>query len=209
MVRFKQVALLAGAVAWLWLIGPAQASPLIARLVSVTPSSGNFLWTYTASIAADERVQSGPNTVPPGISRPDFFTIYDILGLVAGSVTAPAGWTVSVQNLGIDPTFASPPSGDNPAIPNVTFTYTGAAPILGPSASIGTFTFLSSIGGINPDGSFAAETTFQGGPQDNTNVYTSGSVPVPVPEPGTLLLALAGPVFLFGAVKRGLRRQKV
>lgn len=216
MRQFTKSLILLGAVGCLWLVGAdaqmARASPIVVSLVGAPINNGNgtFTWTYSASIAANERIQEGPNSDTP--SRPDFFTIYDFLGLV-GTPTAPAGWVVTVQNTGITPANASPPNGDNPALPNVTFTYGDGAPpllpnILGPTVVPGTFQIISTNGGVNIDGSFAGETTFNGGVQDNTNIYSSGSVPVPIPEPATILLVLAGPVFVVGAVRRFCRPRK-
>jgi hypothetical protein len=206
MVRIRPHALLVGAVAGLWLLGAAptaKAAPIVPNLLSVTAlGDGTFRWDYNLVVDAGERVQSTGNTVPPGQSRADFATWYDFAGLV-GTPTGPAGWTASVQNIGINPDFASPPLGDNPAIPNVTFTYTGAAAIP-PGTTVATFSILS-IFGEQTVGSFAAETTRDGTSLDNTSIYTSLTVPVPVPEPGTILPALAGPLFVFGAVRRGLR----
>src|SRR5690242_20192114 len=95
--------------------GRAEASFTV-TLASTAPSGSNFNYNYVATIAAGDQLQTG-----------DFFRIYDFAGYVAGSVVAPAGWSVSVINLNPTP----PPNvnvflGDDPALANLTFTYTGA-----------------------------------------------------------------------------------
>ena len=52
----------------------------------------------------------------------DFLTIYDIEGFV--SAAAPAGFSVSTQNVGIT-AFGTFPT-DVPSVVNVTYTYTGS-----------------------------------------------------------------------------------
>jgi hypothetical protein len=71
------------------------------------------------------------------------------------------------------------------------------------------FSVLSTLGGISATGAFGAESTNESGALDNTNFSTTRPAAVPVPEPATALLVLAGPLLVFGAVRRGLRRRDV
>ena len=149
------------------------ATALIARAdiipsyESTTPSGGNFQINYTAVVTGDQRVDTG-----------DFFTIYDFNGLVQNSATMPANWSFSSLLIGVTPSRVNPP--DDPTILNLTWTYTGATPIIGPAA-LGTFSAVSTFGQLHP-GYFAAEGTLNPG---GTKVDNVGVVQVPVPEIST------------------------
>jgi hypothetical protein len=214
MVRFKAL-LLGGAVAWLWLIAasPASAAPFDIQLVgNPVQIAGGFQWNYAVIIGGGERIQAGAtNTVTPQLpsNRSDFFIIYDFLGYIPGTAVGPAGWTATVQDF--TPVASRPDLQggviDNPAIPNLIFTKDSGANVVGPTTVAG-FSANSIHGGF-AIGIGSAEFTNNGGLVDNTNNVGSVAVAVPVPEPTTVLLALVGPLFVFGAVKRGLRRRQV
>ena len=149
------------------------ATSLIARadiipsFDSIVPNGGNFQFNYTATVTADQEVETG-----------DFFTIYDFNGLVPNSGSMPPNWSFSSAFLGRTPTQVNPP--DDPTILNITFTYTGTMPIIGP-APLGTFSAVSNFGQSHP-GYFAAEGTANPGGNKIDNV---GVIPVPVPEIST------------------------
>jgi hypothetical protein len=107
-----------------------------------------------------------------------FFTIYDFNGLVPNSAMMPANWSFSSLLNGVTPTRVNPP--DDPMILNLTFTYTGATPIIVP-APLGTFSAVSNFGQLHP-GYFAAEGTLN---LNGTKVDNVGVLPVPVPEIST------------------------
>src|SRR5258708_1895379 len=102
-------------------ISLSARADIIPTLSSVTGSSPNFTWNYSANVTVDE-------TVNPG----DFFTIYDFGAIAPGSNTQPTGWTFSQALLGPTPALTNPT--DNPSILNLTWTYNCAAPITGSSA---------------------------------------------------------------------------
>jgi hypothetical protein len=149
------------------------ATALIARAdiipsyESTTPSGGNFQINYTAVVTGDQRVDPG-----------DFFTIYDFSGLVPNSGSMPPNWSFSSALIGVTPSQTNPP--DDPTILNITFTYTGTTPIIGP-APLGMFSAVSTFGQLHP-GYFAAEGTRNPGGSKVDNV---GVLPVPVPEIST------------------------
>ncbi len=140
---------------------------IIASFDSIVPNGSNFQFNYTATVTGDQRVEMG-----------DFFTIYDFNGLVPNSATMPPDWSFSSALTGRTPPRVNPP--DDPTIPNITFTYTGSMPIIGP-AELGTFSAVSNFGQSHA-GYFAAEGTliFNGSKVDNVGV-----IPVPVPEIST------------------------
>jgi hypothetical protein len=164
------------------LTAPAAQAGLIPNKVSITPTSdGNYTWSYNVVVTSDVYVQPG-----------DYFTIYDFAGAVPGTATAPAGWTLSVQDSGVTPGKTNP--ADDPNIPNYTWTYTGATTIFG-QQSLGTFTIEASSNHV-ADSDFTSATHRQ----DNDNpehTITETTVPVAAagsktPEPATLALAFAG-----------------
>src|SRR5437763_3542687 len=102
---------------------------IIPTLSSVTGSSPNFTWNYSANVTVDETVNTG-----------DFFTIYDFSAIMPTTTNQPAGWTFSTALLGPTPGLVTPT--DNPNLFNLTWTYNGAA-IVG-AASLGTFSAVTS-----------------------------------------------------------------
>src|SRR5438094_10676470 len=113
----------------LWSISFIARSDIIPTLSSLTGSSPNFTWNYSANVTVDEAVNAG-----------DFFTIYDFGTIAPGSNTQPTGWTFSQALLGPTPALTNPT--DNPNILNLTWTYTGSTPISG-SAALGIFSVIT------------------------------------------------------------------
>jgi hypothetical protein len=149
---------------------------IIPTLSSVTGSSPNFTWNYSANVTVDQTVNTG-----------DFFTIYDFGSIAPGSNTQPTGWTFSQALLG--PTAALTAPTDNPNILNLTWTYSGTTPIVG-SAALGMFSVITSTDQLK-DGQFTAQGTRNSGPNAGTKVSNIGVVSVPVPE-STALLPIIG-----------------
>jgi len=151
---------------------------LIPTNVSITPDSGNFRWTYAVVVTTDVQVNPG-----------DFFTIYDFGGMLAGTTVAPVGWSASVGML------TAPPGGtgpvDNPAVENLTFTYTGTTPIVG-QQGLGNFMINSQYGDATTS-DFTSITHRQVDGRTEANI-TSTDVPVPgtppndTPEPASLAM---------------------
>jgi hypothetical protein len=167
-------------------------------LGSISPAGSNFTYTYNASITANqEEIVAG-----------NFFRIFDFSGYVPGSATAPANWTISVANSNPTP----PPNvilqhGDDPNIPNITFTYTGAVPLTGP-VSLGDFTMQSIYSG--------GTLIFKDAAGQSTNVGTNPpslidsrvdvAVPALVPEPASVLSAGVGLILLGIGYVRSCRK---
>src|SRR5256885_10207085 len=164
---------------------------IIPTLSSISGSSPNFTWNYSANVTIDEAVNAG-----------DFFTIYDFGTIAPGSNTQPTGWTFSQALLGPTPALTKPT--DNPNILNLTWTYTGSTPISG-SAALGIFSVITSTDQLKV-GQFTAEATRNSGPNAGTKVDNIGSVSVPVPEP-SVLFPIMRPCAAVGG-DRFLRRRK-
>jgi hypothetical protein len=163
---------------------------IIPTLDSITGSSPNFTWNYSANVTVDQTVNSG-----------DFFTIYDFSSIMPTTTTQPSGWTFSTALVG--PTAALTSPTDDPTLWNLTWTYSGA-PISG-SAALGMFSVVTSTDQLK-DGQFTAQATRNSGPNAGTKVSNIGVVSVPVPEPSALfpILSLAAAI----GVDRFFRRRK-
>jgi hypothetical protein len=169
---------------------PARAGFTITLAPGSPIGAGPFTYSYTATIPAGDQIAAG-----------DFFRIYDFNGYVAGSITAPnADWTASVASSNPTP----PPNvilshGDDPAIPNLVFTYTGAAPIIG-AATIPGFTAQSTFGFLGAIKDFAGRDR----KSDGSFVDSVGDVRVqgPVPEPASVVSLLFGGAVIAFAGRR-------
>ena len=163
---------------------------IIPTLDSVTGSSPNFTWNYSANVTVDQTVNTG-----------DFFTIYDFSSIMPTTTTQPSGWTFSTALLGPTAPLTSPT--DNASLWNLTWTYSGAA--IPGSAALGMFTVVTSTDQLR-DGQFTAQATRNSGPNAGTKVSNIGTVAVPVPEPSALfpILSLAAAI----GVDRFFRRRK-
>src|ERR1700731_1288833 len=171
-------------------ISLAARADIIPTLSSVTGSSPNFTWNYSANVTVNQTVNTG-----------DFFTIYDFGSIAPGSNTQPTGWTFSQALVG--PTAALTSPTDNPNILNLTWTYNGTAPIVG-SAALGMFSVITSTDQLKT-GQFTAQATRNSGPDAGTKVSNIGAVSVPVPESSALLPIIG--VCAAAVFSRLLRRQ--
>jgi len=149
---------------------------IIPTLDSITGSSPNFTWNYSANVTVDQ-------TINPG----DFFTIYDFGSISPGSNAQPTGWTFSQALLGPTAPLTSPT--DDPNILNLTWTYNGTAAIVG-SASLGIFSVVTSTDQLKT-GQFTAQATRSSGPEAGSKISNIGNVSVPVPEPSALFPILS------------------
>src|SRR4051812_14287663 len=85
------------ALAVLGLAGLTTArADIVPTLTSVAPLGGGlFQYNYTANVSSAESMQTG-----------DFLTLYDLSGLVSAAATP--GFTLSIQNVGINPNNPAP-----------------------------------------------------------------------------------------------------
>ena len=192
------------------LMNPGQArADIILTLVSMTPMGSDFQYTYSVQLAPNTVLHSAGGGVNTGVSPSNnYFTLYDIPGLVAGSETYGGALATNSmrteQLLGVTPATETPRPPDSASLMNITTYWTGSdvsAPS-GMAFDMGTFSFLST----NPLGSVTQMLAFTGATQkieDPTTLVANNTGQVagpgpsvsPIPEPGTLaLLAMGLPV---------------
>ncbi len=166
---------------------------------TLSPSSpaatvGGFTWNYGVNVTVDQMVTTG-----------DYFTIFDFGNFNAASNLQPAGWTFSSSLTGTTPALVNPT--DNPALLNLTWTYTGTTSING-AQFVGNFSVINDTNQLRTS-DFAAEATRNGGPNVGTKVDNIGRISVPIPEMSALLpiLSVCGAGFA-ASVPSLLRRRK-
>jgi hypothetical protein len=168
-----------------WAAVPARAG-ILPVSATILPESENFRYTYGVVLTSDSVLNPG-----------DFFTLYDFNGYVNGSVVTPDHWTFSTSPTGGNPAGTVP--GDDPTIPNMTFTYNGD-PLTG-QLGLGNFMLTSNLGDTGTT-AFTARTNRQVDGAVDANITDvlspiggldpgPGPDPSPtpgVPEPATLVL---------------------
>jgi hypothetical protein len=128
-----RIGLAVAAVALCAAVTPAAA--IQPTLESITPESDGTV-TYHFKIKVDDTVHVESQGKEP---NPDFFTIFNFMGMVPGSEKQPAGWTFSTSTNGVTP-YRGGRAVLNPVdiegIPNLTWSRTGA-PVQGPAEIFG------------------------------------------------------------------------
>jgi hypothetical protein len=180
---------------------PARAD-IILNLISMTPMGSDFQYTYSVELTASTVLHSAGGGTNSGVSPSNnYFTLYDVQGLIAGSETyggaLATNSTHTEQLLGITPSTETPVPPDSASVLNITTYWTGPdVSASGMPFDMGTLSFLST----DPLGS--AMLAFTGATQklenldfvaNNTGqVAGPGPSVSPVPEPGTLMLLAIG-----------------
>jgi hypothetical protein len=191
------------------LVSPGQAkADIILTVVNAgTPSGGNFLYTYDVMLTPGSTLHVAGGGVNTGVAPSNnFFTVYDIPGLIAGSIVyggalaAAGNSSFTTQNSGITPTTEIPKPPDDPNVVNITTYWTGAD-VAAPgmmAIDLGTLSFLSTF----PLGPTSMMLAYTGASQkiemfpslvaNNTGQVAGPAAPAGIPEPGTLALLAAG-----------------
>lgn len=178
----------------------AKADPfgLVLNPNPPTAVEGGFKYEYTLLLSADERFTEG-----------DFFTIFDFDGYVDQSIGVAASilsdWSVSVQDFG--PGAPTLPGAGNPEsnLTNLIFTYKGAEPTGG--AAIESSFFATSTHGTVKFGQYSAAHERNVGPTNGPTEWqpagSQGTLYVPAPEPGSIvLIGTVAPLGLYYLVRR-------
>lgn len=184
--------------------GSVVKADIIPLFNAATPVAGGCEFSYDVNIADGSRVNTG-----------DYFTLYDFHGLVSGSEFAPVDWKVSEQLVGITPAGVDPGafSGDSAGVLNITFTYTGAGTLFGPTtvggpAAFGATSSTCTTTGLGTYAS-AAHKNNPGKPDDNTAQNNGGFTVTPsaIPESSSLMLLVPGLVPLSILLRRRARKE--
>lgn len=199
------------------LAGTTVRADIVPTFNVVTPTGGNFEFSYSIDISGGSQIMNEANAQalgrPVGTQHASFFTIYDFNGYVAGSAFAPADWDISVQNVGETP--AGQLLTDNPSVVNITFTYTGAT-------TVGPVTHYEGTGVFGADSTNSTTTAFgkyasatlknnpptSSHPDNLTFQSNQGTLVAPsaVPETSSLMLLLPGLVPLGVVIRRRVRK---
>jgi len=174
--------------------GQAKADilPSVDSPVVTASGTGTFIYSYNVFVTSTQEIRTG-----------NFFRFNDFNGFVS-VVSSPANWTPTVS--ATDGNVTIPGIGTvmpvDTASPNITFTYNGAATILGGPTSLGTFS-LESLYGPGTLAPFIGNGTDQrtGIPNANITNYVA-----PVPEPGEYAVMGLFGVGLVGLMARARRK---
>src|SRR5262245_248212 len=205
------------------LLGASQAhASTIPTLVSIVPdlaNPGQFTWTYNLSLSTDASVVGGGAV--PGASTPagpgilsgtvsDYFTVFDFVGYT-GIHSEPVGWSFQSLLLGSTPADVLP--ADDGTLPDLTW-YRAGGTIVGPQASLGTFSANSVFNQLTID-NFVSQDTRSSGVSAGTELSSIGTAEVPkgtavpqgtaVPEPGSLILLASGLLATLGVWRNAKR----
>jgi PEP-CTERM motif len=142
---------------------------------SPTPSGSDWLWEYTAKLTDEQFLKPGA-----------FFTIYDFGGFVSAN-PSPANWVFSSSNVGITPVGLI--ISDNPAVPNLTWTYNGPVTGNGP-ITYTSFSAISHFGAKTVSNYGASASLYDPGELDHgLPTMNKGKIIAPVvPEPASMAL---------------------
>ena len=185
-------------------MGSARANidPIAPGLPTITPVGTNFLYTYAIEVTSQETLTTG-----------NFFTFFDVNGLVAGSAfsnTTPGVFTASYNATGpnaVGSGTISMPLVDLASVQNVTFTYSGSGGNVVGQNFIGNFGFVSTIGTLGPNTSgFTAVAQKTGTTTLDSNATTYEAPTAAVPEPASVVPFALGGLGLLGLIVRKTRR---
>lgn len=119
-------------IAALLITGAAEAGVEV-RIFSITAlSDGTYHYSYRM------RLVSG--RLDPGSGVPQIVTLYDVPGVIPGSLSVTSPWGGNLQLTGNDPADIARGASDNASVQNVTLKFTGASVIYAP-ADVGSFSF--------------------------------------------------------------------
>lgn len=140
----------------------------------------SYDYSFDVELAAGYTLQNG-----------GYFTVYDLPGVVAGSLTGQPNlyWGSSIQLLGITPT-GTPTITDSPTVENVTWQYNGTAITAGSSAvDLGTFIVQTEPLTSQPSPTLLYVGSLGGGTYSDQGTVIVNAI---VPEPTSIVLLASG-----------------
>ena len=182
----------------LMVVGAASANidPVAPGAPTVVAVPGGFMYTYQIEVTSAETLVTN-----------NFFTFFDVNGLVPNSEFGPAGFLGSTPNFGpIAIGSLSTSTTTDTILPNVSFQYTGAPSITGQN-TFGSFGFISTFGTATTTSGFTAVAQKSGTTVLDSNATTYvGPTPATVPEPAAVVPFALGGLGLLGLIARKTRR---
>jgi len=163
----------------------ASSAPasVIVSLDSVTPEGGGiYEWIYRAALEPDQTLRTG-----------DFFTVYDVGNFVSANFGANNPAQQGLFNVTQQPTGFDPPAGGptDTSLPNFTVHYTGTNIVPDPTTgevTLGNLVIRSMVN-QRTDSFFTAQSANS---VTGNVISNGGSVSVPVPEPSSIAMLVAG-----------------
>jgi len=195
--------------AFVVLVGSAAKADIIPTFVPSTipdpnPASdplhpGECTFSYSAFLTEKSKMWGSADPSNNGIAS--FWTLYDVNGFT-GNVVMPADWSFTTQFLGVNGVDPTTFAGDSPGLINITFTYGGAATVLGPT-DLGIFGINSTFCQVGKKlVTFTGQSVKDVAPI-NTKLGNGGFIEGPaVPEASSLMLLLPGLVPLGIMIRR-------
>lgn len=176
------------------------SAAIIPVLDSVTADGTDWIFSYSGTLAGDQGLVPGSKLI-----------IYDFSGYVPGSIDAGVYAANIAASVELTSLILPPPNqDDNPLIPNLVFTWTGApfnasGGPFNPDVTFAGLTAKSIYSLVHNDG-FSAMAVTNNGSATGEPSFNSGNVGVPsaVPEPTTWALMIAG----FGFAGTALRARR-
>lgn len=181
----------------------ARADIILTLIGEGIPVGNAFEYTYSVRLTEGAALRSSGG----GMNTANFFTLYDIPGLIAGSETYGGALATNTrhteQQMGITPATENPFPAETGSLMNVTTYWMG--PDVSGALDLGTFSFLST----DPLGT--AMLAFTGASQNiqdmsliaNNSGEVAGPAGSPTPEPSTVVLLAIGLSVVGGLYYRG------
>jgi hypothetical protein len=183
----SRIELVLVAVLFLMLSPPAR-SDIILTLIETIPVGNAFEYIYSVRLTEGSALHAGGG----GMNTANFFTLYDIPGLISGSEryggALATNTSYTEQVMGITPATEHPFPAENGSMMNVSTFWTGSD--VSGALDLGTFSFLST----DPRGAPMLAFTAASQSLQNTSLIADNSGQVagpsasPTPEPNTLIL---------------------
>jgi hypothetical protein len=172
----------------------ARADIILTLIGSGVPVGNAFEYTYSVRLTEGSALSASGG----GMNAANFFTLYDIPGLIAGSETYGGALASNSrhteQTMGITPPTESPFPPENGNFMNVTTYWMG--PDVNGALDLGTFSFLSTdpLGADMLAFTGASQSLQNMGLIANNSGEVAGPAPAgsPTPEPSTLILVAIG-----------------